>query len=181
MFKSIAKFEKVSLDQYIKDFCTCFPEYVNHFEGDTDQLHDTIKTIYDHIKLPTRATAGSAGYDFFSPTKIVLNQDTYVTIPTGIRCKMDIGWVLKMYPRSGHGFKSGVHLANTVGIIDSDYYNALNEGHIMIKLVNDSGISQRIKIDRGTGFCQGIFLPYGIAIEDEVTEERTGGFGSTTK
>lgn len=181
MFNDIAKFGKVSLEQYTKDYYSAFPDTIHRFEGDEDELRSMIKVIYDSIKLPSRATSGSAGYDFFLPFKIDIPENTNIVIPTGIRCKMDSGWVLQMYPRSGHGFKSGIHLANTVGIIDQDYYNALNEGHIMIKLVNDSGISKRIEIDAGAGFCQGIFLPYGTAVEDEVTEERTGGFGSTTK
>lgn len=181
MFNNIAKFEKVSLEQYTKDYYSTFPDTVNKFEGNEDELRNMIKVIYDSIKLPIRATSGSAGYDFFSPFNICIAKNENVVIPTGIRCKMDSGWVLQMYPRSGHGFKSGTHLANTVGIIDQDYYNALNEGHIMIKLVNDSSISKRFEISAGAGFCQGIFLPYGTAVEDEVTEERTGGFGSTTK
>lgn len=179
--RHIAKFEKVSLEQYTKDFYATYPETIARFEDNEDQLRDMVKAIYDNIKLPARATSGSAGYDFFAPMKIALDADHHVTIPTGIRCKMDEGWVLKMYPRSGHGFRVGLHIANTVGIIDSDYYNALNEGHIMIKLVNDSGLAKRLEIDNGAGFCQGIFVPYGVAEESDVTQERTGGFGSTTK
>ena len=87
-----------------------------------------------------------------------------------------------MYPRSGLGFKYGLSLANTVGIIDSDYYgNKNNEGHIFVKLFNSSMISNEITIFEGGAYCQGVFLPYGLATGDETSEERTGGFGSTTK
>jgi dUTP pyrophosphatase len=102
-----------------------------------------------------------------------------VTIPTGIRCKIDEGWVLQIYPRSGHGFKYGVHLANSCGIIDEDYYGADNEGHIQVKLVNDSLLKKQIELAQGDGFCQGVFVPYGITVDDEANAKRVGGFGST--
>lgn len=170
----IAKFEKVSFEQFKKDFLDTFPEW-KEFKD------DEIKIIYDNIKLPKRATVGSAGYDFFSPTHITLNKNASIKIPTGIRCRMNHGWVLKEYPRSGQGFKYGIHLANTVGIIDSDYYKSDNEGHIFMKLVNDSTLSQQVDIKTGEAFCQGIFVQYGITEDDEVIEQRNGGFGSTSK
>lgn len=166
--EKIAKFEKVSFEQWKNDV-------VQEFQMENDEL----KKMYDAIKLPKRSTSGSAGYDFYMPFSIVLAANTYIKIPTGIRCKMDDGWVLKMYPRSGHGFKTGVHLANTVGIIDADYYGADNEGHINIKLVNDSSIAKRIEFKQGDAFCQGIFVPFGITVDDDADGIRTGGFGST--
>lgn len=102
-------------------------------------------------------------------------------ILTGIRARIDDGWVLKIYPRSGLGFKYRLQLNNTVGIIDSDYYGSDNEGHIQIKLTNDSREGKRLEVKEGTGFAQGIFLEYGITVDDETTEERNGGFGSTTR
>lgn len=170
--KRIAKFEKVS-----------FEEFKNAMEDIHPELSDDeIKEIYEDIILPKRATKGSAGYDFFMPYSLTLNAHEAVKIPTGIRCKMDEGWVLKAYPRSGHGFKFGVHLANTVGIIDSDYYYSDNEGHLFMKLVNsDSVLSKPLELDKGTAFCQGIFVEYGITVDDESTEVRNGGFGSTSK
>ena len=74
---------------------------------------------------------------------------------------------------------SCLRLANTVGVIDSDYAFAKNEGHIMVKLRNP--LSVPVTIGRGDRFCQGIFLPYGTAEEDEVTAGRVGGFGSTDR
>lgn len=99
----------------------------------------------------------------------------------GSRARIDDGWVLKIYPRSGLGFKYRLQLNNTVGIIDSDYYGSDNEGHIQIKLTNDSREGKCLEVKEGTGFAQGIFLEYGITVDDETTEERNGGFGSTTR
>ena len=131
----------------------------------------------DAISLPRRATAGSAGYDFICPADVTLAPGEAVTIPTGIRCEMQSGWVLMLFPRSGLGFKHQVRLANTVGVIDADYFHAANEGHIMVRIVN--GGDHVVSIAKGERFCQGIFLPHGLAEEDEVFSDRTGGFGST--
>ena len=141
---------------------------------------DTIKTIYEDIKLPKRATKGSAGYDFFTPIDVELKPGETIKIPTGIRAKMDENWVLKLYPRSGLGFKYRLQLNNSVGIIDSDYYYSDNEGHIFVKITNDSNEGRTVNIDKGDGFIQGIFLEYGITVDDDADGIRNGGFGSTT-
>ena len=86
--------------------------------------------------LPRRATVGSAGYDFFSPLAITLAPGACVRIPTGVRARINDGWVLMLFPRSGLGFKYRLQLNNTVGIVDADYFGARNEGHIFIKLTN---------------------------------------------
>ena len=141
-----------------------------------------IKAVYDSIKLPQRATAGSAGYDFYAPVELNLKKGESLLIPTGIRSKINDGWVLKIYPRSGLGFKHRVQLDNTVGIIDADYYNSSNEGHIMIKLscdAHDDG--HTVTVNAGDGFAQGIFLQFGITFDDQASGVRNGGFGSTTK
>lgn len=171
----ISKFEKVSFEQWKKDMLSGdFKEVYSRFPT------TALKQIYDSIKLPRRSTSGSAGYDFFLPMPMLdIPVDTSVTIPTGIRCKMDEGWVLKIYPRSGHGFKYGVYLANSCGIIDADYYGADNEGHIQVKLVNDSLLKKQIELSQGDAFCQGVFVPFGITVDDEANAKRTGGFGST--
>ncbi len=165
--KRIAKFEKISFEQFKKDWEDTF--------GDLDN----IQNIYDAIKLPKRATKGSAGYDFFAPLNISLKPNKTIKIPTGIRVKIEENWVLKNYPRSGLGFKYRLQLDNTVGIIDSDYYYSSNEGHIMIKITNDSKNEKLMIVESGVGFAQGIFIEYGITIDDDVTELRDGGFGST--
>jgi dUTP pyrophosphatase len=74
-----------------------------------------------------------------------------------------------------------MQLDNTAGVIDSDYYNARNEGHIMCKLINDSREGKTLELKAGQGMVQGLFLPYGITEDDETDTERTGGIGSTTK
>lgn len=135
-------------------------------------------TLYDVI-LPKRATAGSAGYDFFAPFSFTLNVGETITVPTGIRVKIDNGWVLKIYPRSSLGFKYRLTLNNTVGIIDSDYFYAENEGHIFIKITNCG--NQPLTVEKGKAFAQGVFVEYGITVDDDATQTRTGGLGSTDK
>lgn len=168
--QKIAQFEKVSFEQFKNDFLKNFPDTKD------------VKAVYDSIKLPKRATTGSAGYDFYAPIDITLEKGKSVLIPTGIRSKIEDGWVLKIYPRSGLGFKYRVQLDNTVGIIDADYYNSSNEGHIMIKLSCDAHDEEHsVKISAGDGFSQGIFLQFGITFDDDTDGIRDGGFGSTTK
>ena len=171
MAKRVAKFEKVSLEQFIADWKDTFNE----------ENEEVIKAIYENLKLPRRATSGSAGYDFYTPTHIILQPHETIKIPTGVRCKIDDEWVLKCYPRSGLGFKYRLQLNNTVGIIDSDYFFSDNEGHIFAKVTNDTNESKTVDIPIGQGFMQGIFVEYGITVDDDVTDIRNGGFGSTTK
>lgn len=167
--KKIAKFEKVS-----------FENFKTALEGDFPDITD-IKAVYESIKLPKRATTGSAGYDFFTPCDITLAPGETIKIPTGIRAWIENGWVLKLYPRSGLGFKFRLQLNNTVGIIDSDYYNSDNEGHIFCRITNDSNEGKTVSLKAGEGFCQGIFVEYGITLDDAADGIRNGGFGSTTK
>ena len=167
----IAKFEKVSFEQFKEGFIDCFGE----------KSEDEIKEIYENFKLPRRATSGSAGYDFFAPVEVSLKPGETIKVATGIRVRMEENWVLKLYPRSGLGFKYRLQLNNTVGIIDSDYYYSDNEGHIFAKITNDSNEGKSVTIEAGTGFMQGIFLEYGITEDDDAQGVRNGGFGSTTK
>lgn len=169
----IAQFEKVSFEQFINDFMNSFIDF------DDSKLNnvDILKHAWENIKLPKRSTVSSAGYDFVTPIDFTINPGESIKIPTGIRCKMDDNWVLTIHPRSSIGFKYQVMLANTTGIIDADYYNATNEGHIMVKLVNHG--NKIFVSNEGDKIVQGIFLPYGITIDDEASGERTGGFGST--
>ena len=164
----VAAFSKVSRDIFIAALAgnDCF-------EG--------MESAYADIMLPKRATTGSAGYDFFIPFDLELGAGKTALIPTGIRARINDGWVLMIFPRSGLGFKYRVQLDNTVGIIDSDYYGSSNEGHIMVKITNDSRTGKTLSLTKGQGFAQGIFLPFGITEDDSVSEIRDGGFGSTTK
>ena len=185
--RRIAKFEKVTYKQFLKDMNDTFQL--------TDNSEKYVKDMYDNIKLPKRATTGSAGYDFFSPLDYFkLKPGESIKIPTGIKCEINNHWVLQIFPRSGLGFKYRCQLDNTVGIIDSDYFYSDNEGHIFIKITNDTKVKyddyiadigkmprKKIEIKRGEGFAQGIFLPYGLTVDDNCTGVRNGGFGSTDK
>ncbi len=166
---NIAKFEPVSRERFTEDIENAF-----------DVNENTAVEIYESLKLPVRATVGSAGYDFFSPADIEIEAGQSVLIPTGIRVKMEPGWVLLLFPRSGLGFKYRFQLDNSVGVIDQDYYHAKNEGHIMAKMTNDSREGKTLSIKAGQAFMQGVFVPFGTAEEDEVTAKRILGFGSTT-
>ncbi len=164
----IAKFEKISYEEFHKYM------YDNHKLPDVE-----IENLYNWIELPKRSTAGSAGYDFHMPFDVELSPGSTIKIPTGIRCRMEPGWVLKIYPRSSLGFKYHIHLDNTVGIIDADYYNASNEGHIIASLTNYG--DKVVKLYFGDRFIQGVFVEFGITEDDEASGERVGGFGSTDK
>ena len=119
---------------------------------------DQIKALYEEIKLPKRATAGSAGYDFYAPDDFVIEPGKTIKIPTGIRVEMEENWVLKCYPRSGLGFKFRLQLNNTVGIIDSDYFYSDNEGHIFAKLTNDTNENKTFRSKPERALCRGFLL-----------------------
>lgn len=168
--RRVAQFFKVSQENFLQAMQEEFPQYTK----------EDIKDMYESLLLPTRATKGSAGYDFYAPFAFSLSPGATIKIPTGIRVKMEEDWVLKIYPRSGLGFKYRLQMNNTVGIIDSDYYYSDNEGHIFIKMTNDSNEGKTVEVAAGTGFAQGIFLEYGITVDDAAEGIRNGGFGSTT-
>ncbi len=171
MAQRIAKFYKVSYEQFKEGYLDSFG----------DAKDEEIREIYEEIKLPRRATSGSAGYDFFTPVPLKIAPGETVKIPTGIRVEMEENWVLMCYPRSGLGFKYRLQLNNTVGIIDSDYFYSDNEGHIFSKLTNDSNEGKTVDLEVGSAFMQGVFTEYGITMDDEVTDIRNGGFGSTSR
>ena len=159
------RFEKISYNQYLEAI-----------GGDIDLMEE-----YNDIKIPKRATTGSAGYDFFSPFTFTLNPNETIKIPTGIRVILDNDKFLAIYPRSGLGFKFRLQLDNTVGIIDSDYSNSDNEGHIFIKITNDGREGKPITINKGDGIAQGIITQFFKTDDDNSEGIRNGGFGSTTK
>ena len=161
-----AKFEKVSRKQFIEACANNYPYVL-----------DIISKWYEDIKLPNRGTAGSAGYDFRSPMDVnIIPEDSFIFV-TGIRCRMLPQYFLMIVPRSSLGFRYKLTLDNTVGIIDSDYYNSDNEGHIMIKVTNNS--DKTLVVKAGDKIAQGIFLPYIKTDDDDVTENRNGGIGIT--
>ena len=156
----IAKFHKVSFEQFSAAYSSA------------------TKDCYENIKMPKRATVGSAGYDFYAPFDFTLAPGEEITIPTGIRAEIENGYVLLIYPRSGLGFKFRLTLNNTVGVIDSDYFYSDNEGHIMVRMTNCHK-EKTVSVEAGQGFAQGIFMPFGITVDDDADGIRNGGFGST--
>lgn len=153
------KFEKISARQFAAD------------------LSD--KCAYDDVKLPVRATKNSAGYDFFSPFDFTLAAGESIKVPTGIRVLLDDDKVLLIAPRSGLGFKYRLQLDNTLGVVDADYSGSDNEGHIFIKITNDSKENKTLSVKKGEAFAQGIIVQFFKTVDDEATKERNGGFGST--
>ena len=131
------------------------------------------------IKLPTRATEHSAGYDFYSPVDIVVPPQESVMIFTDVKAHMYYDNCLLLIPRSSMG-KHPIMIANTVGLIDQDYYgNPDNDGNIGFRLFNLGNTSYEIKA--GDRIGQGIFVKYGTVKDDATTTKREGGYGSSGK
>lgn len=160
------RFEKISYEQYVKD--------------SNKPKSDILLDEYVSIPLPRRATKASAGHDFFAPWDFTLKPGESIKIPSGIRVLLDEDKVLMCYPRSGLGFKYRLQLDNGTGIIDADYSDSDNEGHIFFKLTNDSRDGKIVTVNRGEAFAQGVILQYFVTEDDNVTTKRNGGFGSTT-
>ena len=172
-------FEKITREQWVKDMVNLY-----HLKHPTEENFKEINKLYDGIKLPKRATKYSAGYDFYVSDDTPLPSRGFTVIPTGIRwvCdkEEDKNKVLQIYPRSGIGFRTGVRLMNTVGIIDADYWEGNNEGHIMVKLHNL--MDSHLYIKDGDAIVQGVITEYHTCDdEEEIVEKRTGGMGSTDK
>ena len=156
------KFERITFSQFKKDVCNS-------------------KELYDKIKLPKRSTKNSAGYDIRSAEDGVLKAHSSKVFKTGLKVSMNEGEVFFIFDRSSFGFKYDVFLSNSVGVIDSDYYNNEdNEGHFSIKLINLGDEDVHIKF--GDRIAQGIFMKF-LTVDDEekVENKRKGGFGSTGK
>ena len=166
----MSHFEKVSFKQWKRD-CG--------IKGVSDK---DLREWYDAIKLPKQATAGSAGCDFYMPFNLNFEAGSRFRIATGIRWvtdrdASDRSRVLLIMPRSGLGFRYGIRLTNTVGVIDADYCDSDNEGHIIISMDNPSG--ETVPLPEGKAFAQGIAVSYEIPAGAESDESRSGGFGST--
>lgn len=177
--KNELKFEKVSYDEWHRAYISIMS---NIIPMPTD---DAINDIYRNIILPKQQTTGAAGMDFYCPFDVHILPHQNQVIPTGIRWKA-IGdfykdTALLIFPRSSLGFKYGIHLINTIGVIDTDYYNANNEGHIIISLYNPS--NETVEIKKGDRFVQGIVIDIMICEGAEADKDniRIGGFGSTNK
>ena len=153
------KFEKVSIDEFSK-------------------YYD--KKLYEEYDLPKRMTSHSAGYDFFAIEGFTIKPGEIKKIPTGYKATFGSDEMLMILVRSSMGFKYNVLMTNQVGIIESDYYNNIdNEGHIFVSLQNEGDIDFVVK--KGEGYAQGIFTKFLICDDDVTTNERQGGLGSTNK
>jgi len=133
---------------------------------------------------PQRATHGSAGYDIYSPYDFSLKPSEEILVPTGVKVFIQPGENIALFilPRSGAGFKCYTRLANTLGLIDSDYYgNSDNDGQIFVKVRNES-VDKEWVVKQGEAFAQGVFLNYYLTDRDAEQQKqvRNGGFGSTT-
>lgn len=160
-------FEKVSFEEWKRALKSIW---------ENDLSEETIIKTYNNIVLPKRGSQFAAGYDFYCPIPTHIDRGPLM-IPTGIRWvtdENDRDKVLIICPRSGLGTKYGLKLANTIGVVDSDYCLATNEGHIMASLTTQIGL----KIDAGDRFIQGVILPY-YTCGETVEAKREGGFGST--
>lgn len=163
-------FEKVSFEQWKAD-CG--------IKGLADK---DLKEWYDAIQLPRQATAGSAGLDFYMPFNLNFESGSKWKIATGVRWvtgEDEKDRVLLIVPRSGLGFRHGIRLPNTMGVIDADYCDADNEGHILVSLENPS--DHAVPLPEGKPFAQGIIVRYEVPEGAESDEVRKGGFGSTDR
>lgn len=176
----IRGFEKVSRDQFIKDYfgklCTLYRCPMRK-----DYILEKLETYHKNILIPRRATRKSSGYDFVSPFYFTLSPNETVKFPLGIKTYMQEDEELLLFPRSSIGFKYKIKIDNTIGKIDSDFYNnSDNEGDIHISLTNTG--DQLWEVKAGDKICQGSFYKYLVADDDcPVTEDRVGGIGSTNE
>ncbi len=156
------KFEKISFEQFKKDI------------SDDEKL-------YKSYSLPKRSTKNSAGYDIASLEEYTLKPGEAHIFVTGLKVTMNSDEVLYLYGRSSFGYKYNITLANSVGVIDSDFYNNIdNEGHFKVKLINHG--EKEVKINIGDRIAQGVFMKYLIVDnEEKIIKERKGGLGSTDK
>ena len=138
----------------------------------------------NQINLPVRKTKYSAGYDIEAAEDTVIPSFKKGVNPTlvktGLKAYMQEDEVMLLYNRSSNPKKKGLIMANSVGVIDKDYYgNPDNDGHFMFAFYNIK--EEDITIKKGEAIGQAIFQKYLIADEDDAQGERVGGFGSTNK
>lgn len=166
------KFYKVSIEEYSKSIMKMFCSD-NDFEKN---LTIDVEATYNDLKLPTRSTKHSAGYDFIAPFTFKVEKNKKYVIPTGIKCEMSEDKVLLCFPRSSYGFKYGFRMLNTIPVIDSDYYNnSDNEGHIMLGFMTDKDMV----IKKGDKLFQAVITKFYTTEDDDSKEDRKGGIGST--
>lgn len=168
------RFEKVSFTEFLN---SCRTPECWYLDSVSDE---DIKKWYDEIRLPRRSSKGSAGYDFHFPLNMEfkLGAGTVFFFPTGVRVTMPDDICLFVAPRSGFGFTTETRLVNTLGIIDASYVTTPNEGHIKCK-VRVGELEDEIVIKHQDRLIQGVFVKCYFTDDDDVTVERTGGFGSS--
>lgn len=138
------------------------------------------KELYQEYNLPRRSSKHSAGYDFLAVKDYVIKPKEILKIPTGVKARMQGDEVLLIVVRSSIGFKYNVRLTNQVGVIDSDFYNNIdNEGHIFISLQNEG--DKDYVIEKGEAYAQGMFMKYLLSDDDTAEGIRIGGLGSSNK
>lgn len=152
------KFEKISFDQFKKDIKDDY-------------------NLYQEYLLPKRGSKYSAAYDFLAIEEFTINPGEIKKIPTGYRMHCLDDEVLLLLVRSSMGFKYNVRMCNQVGVIDCDYCNADNEGHMWIALQNEG--DKEYFVPKGAAYSQGMFTKFLITDDDDATDIRKGGLGST--
>lgn len=125
--------------------------------------------------MPKRSTSGSAGYDFVSPERYIVPAYGECLIESHVSIELPKDKVLLLFVRSSYGFKYGITLSNGTGIIDSDFY----PNTIKCKLRNDS--NKDFIIENGDKYMQGVIIQYFVTDDDNVSNIRNGGIGSTGK
>ena len=166
------KFEYVSKNEQLKVLTKLF--------SSEEKAKEVMNWVENNLKLPTRSTSNAAGYDFILPVDITIPAGKQVVIPTFIKSQLDFDKVLELYPRSSYGIKKGLSLANTVGVIDADYYNNQdNEGHILVCYRNNTETD--VNLSQGDKFVQGVIKQFFVVEDDAYGQGnlRTGGIGSS--
>ena len=155
------RLEKISFSQFCKDICDD-------------------KSLYDEYNLPRRATLKSAGYDFYAIDDFVIHPGEVLRVPTGVKVIMNDDEAFMLYVRSSMGFKYNVRMTNQVGVIDADYYNNTdNEGHMWFSLQNHG--DKDFVVKKGSAFGQGVFTKFLVTDDDDASDLRVSGIGSTNK
>lgn len=136
------------------------------------------------INLPVRKTKYSAGYDIEAAEDVTIPSFKKgmnpTLVKTGLKAYMQEDEVMLLYNRSSNPKKKGLIMANSVGVIDKDYYgNPDNDGHFMFAFYNIK--EEDITIKKGEAIGQAVFQKYLITDDDKAQGERVGGFGSTNK
>lgn len=167
------RFEKVSLNQFIKDYAKC--RYYDETKYFNEEKLEEIKSIWENIKLPQRSTEHSIGYDFYMPYSQFFSSFGETLVPTGIRFECDDDKFLMCLPSSGLGFKNFIKISNNIGIISNNGCNLNDEGHILCNV----DCKYSFNLEQGEVLMQGVIIPYFKIDDDSSDGVRDDGLGST--